>query len=67
MEELTFIALREKPKLKDTAAEWFHSKWGVPKEAYLECMESYLNNETEYGWAGLRVCPSTRAGSDHQS
>ena len=50
MEELTFIALREKPKLKDTAAEWFHSKWGVPKEAYLECMESYLNNETEYGW-----------------
>ena len=50
MEELTFIALREKPKLKDTAAEWFHSKWGVSKEAYLECMESYLNNETEYGW-----------------
>ena len=40
MEELAFIALREKPKLKDTAAEWFHSKWGVPKEAYLECMES---------------------------
>lgn len=21
------------------AAEWFHSKWGVPKEAYLESME----------------------------
>lgn len=20
------------------------------KEAYLECMEAYLNNETEYGW-----------------
>ena len=32
------------------AAEWFHYKWGVPQEAYLECMESYLNNETEYGW-----------------
>ena len=24
--------MREKPTLKDTAAEWFHSKWGVPKE-----------------------------------
>ena len=23
---------------------------GVPKEAYLECMEAYLCHETEYGW-----------------
>ena len=22
----------------------------MPQEAYLECMESYLNNKTEYGW-----------------
>ena len=50
MKELTFITLRDDPSLKDTAAEWFHSKWGVPKEAYLECMERYLNKETEYGW-----------------
>ena len=50
MREYTYIALREKPALKDTAAEWFHSKWGVPKEAYLECMEAYLTHETEYGW-----------------
>lgn len=50
MKELTFITLRDNPSLKDTAAEWFHSKWGVPKEAYLECMERYLNKETEYGW-----------------
>ena len=50
MEGLEFITLREKPTLKDAAAEWFHSKWGIPKEAYLECMESYLMNETEYGW-----------------
>jgi len=39
MEGLEFITLREKPTLKDAAAEWFHSKWGIPKEAYLECME----------------------------
>ena len=34
---------KEKPELKDAAASWFHSKWGVPKEAYLECMNAYLN------------------------
>lgn len=37
-----YITLRERPQLKDRATEWFHSKWGVPKEAYLECMEAYL-------------------------
>lgn len=47
---LSYIDLREQPELKDTAAQWFHSKWGVPKEAYLECMDSYLAGETEYGW-----------------
>ena len=45
-----YINLREKPELKDASAEWFHSKWGVPKEAYLGCMEEYLNGATEYGW-----------------
>ncbi|MBO7531062.1 MAG: GNAT family N-acetyltransferase [Lachnospiraceae bacterium] len=48
--EYTFFELREKPELKDMAAEWFHEKWGVPKEAYLECMNAYLNKETENGW-----------------
>ena len=50
MSEYTYIDLREKPELKNDAAEWFHGKWGVPVEAYRKCMESYLNNETEYGW-----------------
>ena len=50
MEEFDFITLRDDPALKEAAAEWFHSKWGVPKEAYLECMEQYLNGETEYGF-----------------
>lgn len=48
--ELKYITLREKPELEDFAAEWFHSKWGVPKEAYLECMNDYLSGKTEYGW-----------------
>ena len=50
MTEFKFITLREKPELMDSAASWFHSKWGVPKEAYLECMEAYLKRETELGW-----------------
>jgi GNAT superfamily N-acetyltransferase len=50
MKDLHYIALRETPELMRTAAEWFHSKWGVPKEAYLACMEAYLNRETELGW-----------------
>ncbi|MDY2936864.1 MAG: GNAT family N-acetyltransferase [Fusicatenibacter sp.] len=45
-----YITLRERAELKNRAAEWFHSKWGVPTEAYLECMEAYLEKETEYGW-----------------
>jgi len=50
MKEYHYIALREKPELMDTAAAWFNSKWGVPKEAYLECMTNYLRKKTELGW-----------------
>lgn len=48
--DYSYITLRENPELKNAAAEWFSSKWGVPKEAYLECMNDYLSKETEYGW-----------------
>lgn len=50
MENLIYTTLRQRPGLKDRAAQWFSSKWGVPAEAYLECMEAYLNRQTEYGW-----------------
>ena len=50
MENYCYITLRERPDLKETAAEWFHGKFGVPSEAYLECMEAYLSEKTEYGW-----------------
>ena len=45
-----YITLRQRPELTDVAAEWFCSKWKVPKEAYLECMNAYLKKETELGW-----------------
>ncbi len=38
------------PDLKEYAADWFHTKWGVPKEAYLDCMDAYLRGKTEFGW-----------------
>ena len=50
MNDYSYIDLRQRPQLKERAAEWFHQKWRVPKEAYLECMDDYLNGRTEYGW-----------------
>lgn len=50
MSTFTFTTLRERPELKETAAEWFSDKWRVPKQAYLDCMNAYLNGGTEYGW-----------------
>ena len=48
--ELQYRKLRDIAEMKDAAAQWFHDMWGVPKEAYLECMDAYLAAETEYGW-----------------
>ena len=50
MSSYKYFTLEQVPELKDEAAEWFHNKWGVPKEAYLECMDAFLNNETKNGW-----------------
>ena len=50
MNSFTYITLRERPALEKPAAHWFHQKWGVSEEAYLECMDAYLSGETEYGW-----------------
>ena len=50
MNELRYVNLREMPEIEGSAAAWFHSKWGVPAEAYLACMDAYLSGETELGW-----------------
>ena len=50
MSNYKYINLREKPELKETAANWLHEKWGVPIEAYLECIDAYIEGATEYGW-----------------
>lgn len=50
MQSYTYVTLRQRPELRDTAAQWFHQKWGVPTEAYLACMNAYLSGATELGW-----------------
>lgn len=50
METLSIVTLREKLELIRRAAAWFHSKWGVPEQAYFACMQTYLSGESEYGW-----------------
>ena len=47
---LRYVTLRQEPELMRPAAAWFHDKWHVPEEAYLECMRDYLDGKTEYGW-----------------
>lgn len=43
--------LREHPEKIADSAEWFHQKWGVPKEAYLESMnECILNKNAVPQW-----------------
>ena len=37
------IELNEVPEIKERAAEWFHEKWGVPLDAYLDSMEDCLS------------------------
>lgn len=44
--EYTIICLSDRPDIKDKAANWFHEKWGIPTEAYLESMEACLAQQS---------------------
>ncbi len=61
MKDYKYITLLDNPELKDRAALWFHGKWGVPREAYLECMDTYLDGETKLGWY-LALCDGEIVG-----
>lgn len=45
-----YVTLRDHPDLRDSAAAWFHTAWGIPEEAYARCMDDYLSGKTELGW-----------------
>ena len=39
------VPLKDMPEIKERAAQWFHEKWGIPLEAYLESMKECLAGE----------------------
>ncbi len=42
---MQILKIREHKELADTAAEWFHEKWGIPLEAYKESIAECLDNK----------------------
>jgi len=40
------IKIQEHPELKNYAANWFHEKWNIPLEAYLESIDECMKNNT---------------------
>ena len=40
--EYLITRLTDRPELKAQAAAWFHAKWGVPEQAYLDSMDDAL-------------------------
>lgn len=50
MSEYRIVKISEKPEIKDKAANWFHEKWGVPLDAYLQSMEAAINGDPVQEW-----------------
>ena len=48
--ENELICLCDRPELIETAAQWFHKKWGVPLAAYLESMNDSLTASAVPRW-----------------
>lgn len=42
---MKILKIREHSEYADASAEWFHSKWGVPIEAYQESIGDCLNGK----------------------
>lgn len=43
--EYKIIRLADMPEKKEQAARWFHEKWGIPLNAYLESMEECMEKK----------------------
>ncbi len=46
MSNYRIIKIQEHPELKNYAANWFHEKWNIPVEAYLESIDECMKNKT---------------------
>lgn len=43
---MEILKIREHKEMADTAAHWFHSKWGIPLEAYSESIRECIGNKS---------------------
>lgn len=46
MEKYRIIKIQEQPELRNSVANWFHEKWDIPIEAYLESINECIRNES---------------------
>ncbi|GAA6396513.1 GNAT family N-acetyltransferase [Solibaculum mannosilyticum] len=51
MDNYSILCIREEPDLLNCAADWFHEKWGIPREEYYKSMnQCLLNNQSIPQW-----------------
>lgn len=41
------LKIQEQPELRERVANWFHKRWNIPLEAYLESIDECLKNEND--------------------
>lgn len=44
------LRLTDEPSLKQKAAQWFHEKWGIPEQAYIESMDDAISGGRVSEW-----------------
>lgn len=44
MDNYRIEKIQERPEMKNHVANWFHEKWGIPAESYLESIEECIND-----------------------
>ena len=41
------LKIQEQPEVRERFANWFHKRWNIPLEAYLESIDECLKNEND--------------------
>lgn len=50
MSSYHIVRLTDRPALKEQAALWFHNRWGIPVNAYLDSMDAALSSDRIQQW-----------------
>ena len=45
---MVIVRLVDRPELLDEMADWFHQRWGIPREAYSMSMEECLGGKAPF-------------------